>query len=279
MNGRAAATLSGRDVGVFASDIHLDDHDPATAAAFFDRLRSAAADASHVFLLGDLFETWIGDDDDTPLADRTRAELAAIVRDDGPAQGRGDPRRLYLMRGNRDFLLDQQGAAANVASFSAGIGATMLDDPTLIDVFGEAVLLGHGDAWCSDDHDYQRFRAQTRTTAWARAFLARTLAERRAIAADLRARSRAATQDKAAMIMDVNAEAIREAMRAAGVGTLVHGHTHRPARHVADDAGSTTVRWVLPDWDAAAGRGGLLRVDADGWRPIGDWLSAGGVAR
>ncbi len=275
MNGRAAttATLSGRDVGVFASDVHLDENDPDTAAAFFDGLRSASADATHVFLLGDLFETWIGDDDDAPLAVRTRTELAAIVRGVGASTGLVAPRRLYLMRGNRDFLLDAKGADPGVVAFSAGIGATMLDDPALIDTFGEPVLLGHGDLWCTDDHDYQRFRAQTRTAAWAQAFLGRTLVERRAIAADLRARSRAATQDKAAMIMDVNAGAIGEAMRTAGVQTLVHGHTHRPARHAGGDAGSAAVRWVLPDWDATSGRGGLLRVDADGWRPIGDWIA------
>lgn len=262
MTAGPAASLSGSDVGLFGSDVHLDEHDPSTADLFFGLLRAAAADASHVFLLGDLFETWIGDDDDAPLARRARDELTAV------ASGA----RLFLMRGNRDFLLDAPDDGAS--RFSAAIGATMLDDPARIDAFGEPVLLGHGDAWCTDDHDYQRFRAQTRTVQWARSFLSHPLAERRAIAADLRARSRAATQDKVATIMDVNRAAVADAMLGAGVRTLVHGHTHRPACHHLQLDGGAARRWVLPDWSATDGRGGLLRVSARGWETVGEWPAA-----
>jgi UDP-2,3-diacylglucosamine hydrolase len=253
--------LVGGDRALFASDMHLGEHDPATAEVFLARLRELAASASHVFLLGDLFEAWVGDDFADPVCERALDALRGLTQ---------AGRRLFVMRGNRDFLLDAplrsqtDGPMPPPASFSARTGAEMLADPTAVWLFGERALLAHGDALCTDDADYQRFRALTRDAGWQRGFLARPREERVAIAQDLRARSELSKSSKADSIMDVNAGTVETAMRAAGARLLIHGHTHRPARHALTIDGRPAWRLVLPDWDAARGRGGMLLATAQG---------------
>jgi len=253
--------LHGADRALFASDMHLGDQAPATAGQFLAMLDAHAGGASHLFLLGDLFEAWVGDDWADAASERVITRLAAHAR---------AGLRIHVMRGNRDFLLDAPLPVAG-ARFSARIGAIMLDDPCTVSLFGTPALLAHGDALCTDDVDYQRFRAMTREPAWQRAFLARALDERIAIAHDLRARSELSKGEKAGYLMDVNPRAVERTMREAGVRLLIHGHTHRPARHAIASDGRPAERWVLPDWDAAAGRGGFLVASAAGLAPVGDW--------
>ncbi|MFT4101972.1 MAG: UDP-2,3-diacylglucosamine diphosphatase [Burkholderiaceae bacterium] len=242
---------------MFASDVHLNEHDPATADFFFASLAREARDATHVFLLGDLFEAWIGDDQPDTIAPRAEAAFAAI------AAGT----RLFVMRGNRDFLLDAPGATAS--RFSDRAGARMLDDPSRILLFGHPTLLSHGDAWCVDDERYQMFRLQSRDPDWQQAFVRQPIAQRLAIARQLRDQSEREKRDKAAYLMDVNATEILRAVADQQVDTIIHGHTHRPARHEIDAGGRRAVRWVLPDWDGATRRGGFLRVTRDAWTTIG----------
>jgi UDP-2,3-diacylglucosamine hydrolase len=270
----APIELGGGDRVLFASDVHLGDHDPDTARSFEDALRAHAAHASHLFVLGDLFEAWVGDDG-ADEASRSAIELLAQLA--------GDGLRVYVMRGNRDFLLDvpaggrrdaPSGSATHEAlahSFARRIGATMLVDPCTVMLFGRAALLAHGDAMCTDDVDYLRFRELTRSAAWQRDFLSRPLEERQAVARDLRARSELSKAGKTEELMDVNAHAVQAAMSEAGVRLLIHGHTHRPAHHALRIDGHAAERWVLPDWDARLGRGGMLLASADGFERLGRW--------
>ena len=259
-----------REVALFCSDMHLGDHDPRTAALFLDRLDAQARTASHLFLLGDLFEAWVGDDQPDTVSQALLGRLAALA-----AAGT----RVYAMRGNRDFLLDvafpPEAATRPARSFGERSGATLIDDPCTVTLFGEPVLLAHGDALCVDDVDYQRARALARSDGWQRDFLARPLDERLRIARELRGESRRVQAARAmgdADPGDVAPEAVEAAMRSAGVRTMVHGHTHRPAcqRGAVDCAPARG--WVLPGWHAGSdgpSRGGFLRVDASGWSSIG----------
>ena len=259
-----------REVALFCSDMHLGDHDPRTAALFLDRLDAQARTASHLFLLGDLFEAWVGDDQPDTVSQALLGRLAALA-----AAGT----RVYAMRGNRDFLLDvafpPEAATRPARSFGERSGATLIDDPCTVTLFGEPVLLAHGDALCVDDVDYQRARALARSDGWQRDFLARPLDERLRIARELRGESRRVQAARAmgdADPGDVAPEAVEAAMRSAGVRTMVHGHTHRPACHRWAFDGAPARRWVLPDWHAGSdgpSRGGFLRGDASGWSSIG----------
>jgi len=265
---------SARDCALFCSDMHLGDHDPATAALFLERLAVHAREATHLFLLGDLVEAWVGDDQPDEAA-------AALVERLARLSAAGT--RVLVMRGNRDFLLDvpfpPDAARRPDASFGARTGATLLEDPCTLRMFGAAVLLAHGDALCTDDQPYQRARAEVRSARWQAGFLRRPLAERLRIAHELRAESR---RSQAARTMmgdadpgDVNPHAVDAALRAAGAHTMIHGHTHRPACHRWQLDGAPACRWVLPDWHAGDPcRGGFLRVDAAGWSRIGSWESA-----
>lgn len=255
MGAAARLSLTAGEVALFASDMHLGDHDPDTAAQFFQALDAHTASITHLFLLGDIFEAWVGDDQ----PDRVAAQLGERLQ---RLSQRGV--RVALMRGNRDFLL---GSAPAGQAWPERHGAHLLEDPTVIELFGRPVLLSHGDAWCTDDQAYQRFRAEVRTPIWQQTFLARPLAERLAIAREMRAQSERnkQTQD----IGDVNLGAARQALQSAGVRHAIHGHTHRPGRY---EMGDGVERCVLPDWLAAQGRGGMLRVDAQGekWHVITD---------
>lgn len=212
----------------FISDLHLDasrPHVTAALAAFLDRI--AGCDA--LYILGDLFESWVGDDDDAPLALEIQAMLRQFT-DRGPD--------LYLLHGNRDFLIRSH--------FAANAGATLLDDPTTVDLYGTPTLLLHGDSLCTADTDYQAYRTQVRDTQWQARMMARPLEERRALAGQLRQASHEAVSNKAEDITDVTPETVTAVAATHGVDRMIHGHTHRPARH----AESFGERWVLGDWDA-----------------------------
>lgn len=216
---------------LFLSDLHLATERPAKIALFTRLMREAGTRAAAVYLLGDLVEAWLGDDDDAPPNDALVAALRAVADAGVP---------VFVMHGNRDFLLG--------AAFARAAGARLIDDGSVIDLYGEAALLMHGDLLCTDDLEYQALRRTVRDPAWQQAALAHPLAERRALAARLRAGSRAAMAGKDEHIMDVSLAEVEQRMRAANVRLLVHGHTHRPQMHewVAD--GVPLRRVVLPDW-------------------------------
>lgn len=221
---------------LFISDLHLSDDTPAIESGLLAFLkREQAADA--LYILGDLFEAWVGDDDDAPLAQRIRDALAAYS-----AGGTN----VFFLRGNRDFLLGER--------FASDIGATLLDDYTTVDVGGQPALLMHGDLLCTDDTEYLQFRAMVHDANWQAAALAKPLDERRLLARQLREMSADAASNKPEDIMDVNADTVLDTLRTYRVGRLIHGHTHRPARHDTR-AGE---RIVLGDWGT---KGWCLRAN------------------
>ena len=228
---------------LFASDLHLSEDRPEANERLIAFLEGKARTADALYLLGDLFEYWIGDDD---LAEPFNAVIAGFFRD---LTRRGV--RLCVMHGNRDFLIGER--------FCSETGAQLLADPTLEEINGVKTLLMHGDTLCTDDVDYQSWRATARSGAWQQQFLAQPLAERRSAILALREKSKAVIQAKPAAIMDVNGDAVREALRRHGVSRLVHGHTHRPGRHAVQVDARPCERWVLPDW---YGRGGYLEIAA-----------------
>jgi UDP-2,3-diacylglucosamine hydrolase len=230
----------------FISDLHLGADHVGTLDAFLRFTREIAPNHRELVILGDLFEYWAGDDDVAdPVAQVVSGALIELVQ-------RGVS--VFLMHGNRDLLLGH--------GFIQHVGATRLVDPTLACIGEMRVLLAHGDAYCTRDEPYQRFRAQARDPDYQRQFLGRPLAERKAFIGQARSRSEEHKRMKAADIMDVTPDAIRDAMRAAKVTLMVHGHTHRPAQHefVLDQAPAQ--RLVLPDWDfdSTPVRAGYLRV-------------------
>lgn len=229
---------------LFVSDLHLDAARPAATDAFLALLAGPARQADALYILGDLFEAWIGDDDHAEPA----ARVCEALRELGDS---GVP--VSLMRGNRDFLYGQ--------AMAERCGATLLPDPCVVDLHGTPTLLMHGDLLCTDDQAYQAFRRQVRDPAWQAQFLAQPLQARRAFAAQARAASREHQQGLAESIMDVNAEAVEATMARHGVARLVHGHTHRPAVHDVQVAGAPAQRVVLGDW---YDQGSVLWVDAGG---------------
>lgn len=233
----------------FLSDLHLQASEPDTLAAWHHYLQTTPADA--LFILGDLFEVWVGDDaldDPGSFESQACALLLAASRQ----------RALFFLRGNRDFLIGP--------GFARHTGATLLHDPTVLVWQGQRLLLSHGDALCLDDVDYQRFRVQARSVQWQEHFLAQPLAQRRAQARGIRAESEARKQS-GAVYADVDGPAAIAWLQAARATTLVHGHTHRPAEHpLAPDVR----RVVLSDWDAAAQppRADVLRLTPQGLERI-----------
>jgi UDP-2,3-diacylglucosamine hydrolase len=233
---------------LFISDLHLDPATPAIAQQFGRFLEGEARTADALYILGDLVEAWLGDDDPSPAARELVRNLRALT-DSGVA--------CFVMHGNRDFLIGER--------FCRDTGSTLLDDGTIVDLYGEAVLLMHGDALCTDDRSYQRLRRIVRNPAirWILGHLG--LNQRRRLAERLRAGSRAHVGATAPEIMDVNRDAVASAFRAAGVRTLIHGHTHRPAIHEIEIDGVTVRRIVLGDWYT---QGSVL-----------EWAPAGAVLR
>jgi len=230
---------------LFIADLHLDDSRPDITRLFENYLASdEARSADAVYILGDLVEAWIGDDDDAELPSRIAHATKAL-------RERGVP--VYFIVGNRDFLLGQ--------TFASRAGFTLLEDGTVHDLYGRPTLLMHGDVLCTDDVAYQAIRQQVRTPEWKAHILSMPLDARRAFAAKARADSKAHTGSAMETIMDTNAGAVADAMREAGVTRLIHGHTHRPAIHRFDLDGQTAERIVLGDWYE---QGSVLRVTPDG---------------
>jgi UDP-2,3-diacylglucosamine hydrolase len=223
------------------SDLHLDDSRP-HITTLFERLLAGpeVRSASALYILGDLVEAWIGDDDDAELPGRIATATRAVSESGIP---------VYFIAGNRDFLVGE--------AFARRAGLTLLDDGTVHDIEGRRTLLMHGDVLCTDDTAYQAVRRQVRQPQWQAQILSMPLDARRAFAAKARQDSRAHTGTTMETIMDVNADAVAEAMRAAGVTRLIHGHTHRPAIHHFDLDGHPAERIVLGDWYE---QGSLLRV-------------------
>jgi UDP-2,3-diacylglucosamine hydrolase len=212
---------------------------------FFDFLRGPAREADALYILGDLFEYWAGDDDlGDPFNESIAAALAEYSRSGIP---------LKFMHGNRDFLLDGR--------FAKACRGILLDDPHSLDLFGTPTLLMHGDTLCTDDVDYQKFRAQVRNPAWQKGFLALPLEARKRQIEAVRQTSESEKTRKAPEIMDVNQGAVEVALREHAYPRLIHGHTHRPARHVHRVDGKTCERWVLADWYRS---GSYLRCDKAG---------------
>ncbi|MEM9532768.1 MAG: UDP-2,3-diacylglucosamine diphosphatase [Pseudomonadota bacterium] len=216
---------------LFVSDLHLDPGRPEFFAQFEALLARYEGRYGALYLLGDLFEFWIGDDFPNPMADAT-AELLSRL------SSRGTP--IYFMAGNRDFLLGED--------YARRCGMTLLEDPTVIDLNGRPVLLTHGDELCTDDLPYQQFRAQVRQPEWITYFLSRSLEERLAMAREAREASQAHTSGASGEIMDVNQDAVEALMTRHGVAHMIHGHTHRPETHHFELNGAPAQRLVLGDW-------------------------------
>ena len=229
---------------LFISDLHIDASRPAITDQFLGFLAAEAVRADALYILGDLFESWVGDD----AADSSQA---AAIEGIHTLTSRGVP--CFVMHGNRDFLLSEQ--------FCRMSGAQLLPDPLIVTLYGERVLVMHGDALCTDDRAYQRLRATVREPAWQRQFLALPIASRRALAGAARAGSQAHTAAVEYAITDVNAGSVAAALRGAGTATLLHGHTHRPAIHALQVDGRPCTRIVLGDW---YDQGSLLRWDRNG---------------
>lgn len=227
------------------SDLHLATERPHINEQFFTFVRDIAPAAQALYVLGDLFEYWIGDDDhDDPLNDAVAHALATLA-------ARGT--RIHFMQGNRDVLIS--------ADFVARCGAALIADPAVTDLHGKRTLLMHGDTLCTDDLEYQKFRVYAHDAENQRKFLAQPLQVRREQMLGMRAQSEQVKKVKSVEIMDVSPAAVEAALRSHGYPRLIHGHTHRPARHTHSVDGCACERWVLADWYA---RGSYLRCDAGG---------------
>jgi len=233
---------------LFASDLHLDSESPWAIDAFLAFLAGPARAAEALYLLGDLFEVWVGDDDDSPDHDRTCVGLKTLTEAGVP---------VYVIHGNRDFLLGED--------FETRTGVKLLPDPVVVDLYGVRTLLSHGDVFCTEDPAYQQLRSIVRRPQFQRRFLALPLDARRSLASAARAGSKAHTERTIPTIMDVNPEAVTRAFRATGARRLIHGHTHRPAIHPGVVDGTNTERVVLAPWYEAAS---CVSVGPEGVREI-----------
>jgi len=231
---------------LFISDLHLDSSRPDITEQFLDFLRTDARYAQALYILGDLFETWIGDDD--PDADKLRIQSALrdLVRSGVPC---------FAMHGNRDFLLGKR--------FCKATGVQLLDDCTVVSVHEQRVLLLHGDVLCTDDHAYQRLRRRVRNPLVQLTLRKLPLRTRKWLAAKLRAGSKAHIENSMSQIMDVNSSAVQEAFLHHNVTLMIHGHTHRPFVHRLDINEKQATRIVLGDWYT---QGSVLRWDAQGYQ-------------
>ncbi len=235
---------------LFISDLHLAVSQPATTELFLGFMHGINADTEALYVLGDLFEHWIGDDSMDEPFHQTIVTAFATVAKNGTA--------LFFMHGNRDFLLGQ--------AFCDASHGTLLANHSLIDLYGIPTLLMHGDLLCTDDTDYMRFRAMVRQPAWQNNFLTKTLDERQIIVENLRIQSKEATRLKPTEITDVALPTVEATLRNYGYPKLIHGHTHRPARHIHTVDGKTCERWVLTDWYDE--KGGYLKVTPNKWEML-----------
>jgi UDP-2,3-diacylglucosamine hydrolase len=229
---------------LFISDLHLDPKRPAITQAFFDFLDSTAQTAKSLYLLGDIFEAWLGDDDDTPAYREIIQHIRAYV-DQG--------HHVYFMHGNRDFLIGEQ--------FAQDTGVTLLADPTVIECYNQRYLLMHGDSLCTKDADYMAFRQMVRSPQWQQSILACTLEQRREYAHKARQQSSSMTSMKAEDILDVTPEDVVQAMTEHQVQHFIHGHTHRPNVHTLTIDQQKATRYVLGDWGEQAW---YIRIDETG---------------
>lgn len=244
-------------VALFVSDLHLHPGLPLTLQAFLDFLGTHARKSPRLYLLGDVFEYWAGDDD---LEDALHQRITHEIR-----QTAASGTAVYWIAGNRDFLVGQ--------AFADAAGMSLLPDPHVELIAGQRIVLTHGDAQCTDDRAYMAFRASVRQPEWQAQFLAQPLAQRKAMIEGLRQESRAAQREKSYEIMDVNPDAVASLFRSTDAARMIHGHTHRPADHRHEIDGRRCSRHVLPDWDCDARppRGGWLSMDAGGAIRRYDW--------
>lgn len=215
---------------LFISDLHLNPQQPLVVEGFLNFLQGRAKNAQRLYILGDFFDAWIGDDDDHPLALKIQEALRAY----------STQTPTFFMRGNRDFLIGPK--------FAEQTGVTLLDDSALVDLGGHKALLMHGDTLCTEDREYLEFRAMVRSPQWQAQVLALPLDQRRMMAADLRKKSLSMNAIKAQDIMDVTPAEVERVMMEANVSLLIHGHTHRPAHHTLTLNEQPAERWVLGDW-------------------------------
>jgi len=234
----------------FISDLHLCASRPEINAAFLTFLKTIAAQANSLYILGDLFEYWAGDDGIESV------EHQALITAFQDLASKGV--KVYLMHGNRDFLIGEH--------FCTSTNIKLLADPTLITLHGQRVLLSHGDALCTDDIDYQKFRHQVRNPQWQQNFLQQSLVSRKLKIEEIRLRSEEEKSLKLAQIMDVNQEAVDALLRSYDYPEfLIHGHTHRPKKHLLKLDKHPVTRWVLGDWYE---QGSYLACDQHGWKAI-----------
>jgi len=234
---------------LFISDLHLCAKQPRSTEVFLHFTQNTAPKAEALYVLGDLFESWAGDDDlDDPFHQRITRALRTLTT---------GGTHLFIMHGNRDFLMAEKLAAV--------CHATLLPDPTLLDLYGTPTLLTHGDTLCTEDAAYQGYRSQVHDPAWQQQFLNQPLAQRKAFIEQLRTRSENEKQHKSSDLMDVNDAAVSNLLREHSYPRLIHGHTHRPDRHLHTVDGHGCERWVLGDWHET---GNALRCDAAGCHAI-----------
>lgn len=226
----------------FISDLHLQPDRPDLVAALYRFIDAHLQEADALYILGDFFDAWIGDDEDAPFYLDIAARLNRLS-----AQGVA----IYFQHGNRDFLIGEQ--------FAKSAGVTLLPEEYKTLAAGKPVLLMHGDSLCIDDTEYMAFRNQVRSAAWQQQVLSLPLEQRRAMAVQLRSQSSSMNAIKAEDIMDVNPEAVAQAMRKFDVSTMIHGHTHRPAVHEIELNDQRARRFVLGDWNTT---GWFIRADA-----------------
>lgn len=216
---------------LFISDLHLEEPRPEITDAFLAFLKDKAMGIEALYILGDFFEAWIGDDEHTPLQETVAAALSDV---------KASGTTIYFMHGNRDFLIGED--------YCRRTGAILLDDPSVVDLYGTPYLLMHGDSLCTADVEYQKFRANMRNPQWQQMILQRPLEDRKQMARQLREISMAKNQSKEDLIMDVTPEEVVREMEAQGVQNMIHGHTHRPAEHDLTANGEPAKRIVLGDW-------------------------------
>ena len=245
-NSEKQASAQPKTAALFVSDIHLNPGLPRTTSAFLHFLKKYGSQTEQLYLLGDLFEYWVGDDNISETYNHTIVEALHDLTSAGV--------KLFWIAGNRDFLIGSE--------FAKATGAELLSDPSIVEISGKKIALCHGDEQCTDDTSYMQFRSQVRNSSWQTNFLALPLAQRNTIVQGMRESSKMQQSQKDMAIMDVNPDAIEKLFASTHCNYMIHGHTHRPSLHVNDGK----YRYVLPDWDCegASLRGGWISINAHG---------------
>lgn len=246
---KSQPSVPSSNTSLFISDLHLCASRPYITAAFIEFLQNTASKAKALYILGDLFEYWAGDDD---MSDEFNLQIINAFKALATSGN-----KIFFMHGNRDFLIADD--------FCRAAGITLLADPSIIDLHGQKVLLSHGDDLCTDDFAYQQFRAQVRDKQWQMDFLSQPLQIRKKQIESIRIRSEQEKSQKSLAIMDVNSDAVNALLRKYHPDLLIHGHTHRPNRHSINLDGKLITRWVLGDWYE---QGSYLVCDESGCRNV-----------